>query len=166
MSTLHLMVGLPCSGKTTLARQLESEIGALRLTPDEWHRALYGQDATHPEHDARHAKIEALQWGIAESVLSKGLDVILDFGLWAKVEREDFRQRAASLGAKTKIYFLDVPFEELLTRLEERNKEAPEDVTFIPLRMMDEYLLHFEAPDEAELALNGFAQELDQFRVF
>jgi predicted kinase len=35
MVTLHLMVGLPCSGKTTLARTLEHERSALRLTPDE-----------------------------------------------------------------------------------------------------------------------------------
>ena len=36
VATLHLMVGLPCSGKTTLAKQLEQERSALRLTPDEW----------------------------------------------------------------------------------------------------------------------------------
>ncbi|HST88133.1 MAG TPA: AAA family ATPase, partial [Ktedonobacterales bacterium] len=31
------MVGLPCSGKTTLAKELEREHCALRLTVDEWH---------------------------------------------------------------------------------------------------------------------------------
>jgi predicted kinase len=30
MPTLYLMVGLPCSGKTTLARKLEREKSALR----------------------------------------------------------------------------------------------------------------------------------------
>ena len=33
--TLHLTVGLPGVGKTTLARELEQASGALRLTPDE-----------------------------------------------------------------------------------------------------------------------------------
>ena len=154
MVTLHLMVGLPCSGKTTLAKKLENDLGALRLTPDEWHRFLYGQDATHPDNDERHARIETLQWKIAATALERGLDVILDFGLWAKEERDDFRSRAASLGANTKIYFLDVPFDELLKRLETRNRESPEDVTIIPLTQMREYLPHFQAPDEAELALN------------
>jgi predicted kinase len=56
MTTLHLMVGLPGSGKTTLAKKLEGELGALRLTPDEWHRYLFGQDAAHPDHDERHEK--------------------------------------------------------------------------------------------------------------
>lgn len=154
MTTLHLMVGLPCSGKTTRAKKLEAELGALRLTPDEWHRFLYGQDATHPDHDERHEKIEALQWEVAASALSLGLDVILDFGLWAKAERQDFRQRAAALGAETEIHFLDVPFDTLLERLEARNNQRTEDVTFIPLSMMKQYLPHFEAPDAEEMALN------------
>ncbi|MGZ4496719.1 MAG: AAA family ATPase, partial [Nocardioides sp.] len=42
--TLHLPVGLPGSGKTTLARRLESERHALRLTKDEWVKALFGDD--------------------------------------------------------------------------------------------------------------------------
>jgi len=52
------MVGLPCSGKTTLARKLEIERAALRLTPDEWQVALFGQDADDAEHDGRHTQIE------------------------------------------------------------------------------------------------------------
>lgn len=154
MTTLHLMIGLPCSGKTTLAKELEVELGALRLTPDEWQRFLYGQDTTDPVHNERHGKIEALQWKVAAAALERGVDVILDFGMWAKVERQDFRQRAASLGAETKVHFLDVPFVELLERLEVRNKQASDDVTFIPLSMMRDFLPHFQAPDAEELALN------------
>ncbi|MEO5807979.1 ATP-binding protein [Devosia sp.] len=155
MTTLHLMVGLPCSGKTTLSKSLEIELGALRLTPDEWHRLLFGQDASHPEHDARHDKIELLQWRVAATALARGLDVILDFGLWSKTERDEFRQRAAALGADTKIHFLDVSFKELLERLDQRNKHAAEEVTFIPPAMMDEYLSRFQAPDAQELSLNA-----------
>jgi predicted kinase len=33
--TLFLTVGLPCTGKTTVARRIETERGALRLTKDE-----------------------------------------------------------------------------------------------------------------------------------
>ena len=72
MATLHLMVGLPCSGKTTLAKQLEQERSALRLTPDEWQVALFGQDAEEPEHDARHSLIEAMLWNIASRALELG----------------------------------------------------------------------------------------------
>ncbi|WP_204019260.1 AAA family ATPase, partial [Micromonospora sediminimaris] len=42
--TLFLTVGLPCTGKTTAARRIEVEQKALRLTKDEWVKALYGHE--------------------------------------------------------------------------------------------------------------------------
>jgi predicted kinase len=101
MATLHLMVGLPCSGKTTLAQKLEHELAALRLTLDEWHIRLFGQDAEEPEHDARHSLIEAILWNIASRALELGTNVILDYGFWAREEREDYRLRAKQLGTST-----------------------------------------------------------------
>jgi len=41
-ATLFLTVGLPATGKTTAARRIETERDALRLTKDEWMKALYG----------------------------------------------------------------------------------------------------------------------------
>lgn len=121
MATLHLMVGLPFSGKTTLARKLERERSALRLTPDEWQVRLFGQDAEEPEHDARHSLIEAMLWNIASRALELGTNVILDFGFWAREEREDYRSRAKQLGASSEVHYLDVSEDELLRRLDERN---------------------------------------------
>ncbi|SCE02364.1 hypothetical protein GA0115246_109559, partial [Streptomyces sp. SolWspMP-sol7th] len=42
MTDLFLLVGLPGAGKTTRARRLAEEHGALRLTPDEWMLPLFG----------------------------------------------------------------------------------------------------------------------------
>ncbi|MEP6648323.1 MAG: AAA family ATPase [Lapillicoccus sp.] len=52
MPALHLTVGLPGAGKTTLARHLEREHGALRVTPDEWMVALYDPDTDSRRRDA------------------------------------------------------------------------------------------------------------------
>jgi predicted kinase len=123
MATLHLMVGLPCSGKTTLAVTLEREHSAIRLTLDEWHLRLFGQDAEDPEHNARHSLIESLLWDVASRALALGTNVILDFGFWAREEREDFRSRAKQLGASSEVHFLDVPPDELLRRLAQRNAQ-------------------------------------------
>jgi predicted kinase len=102
MATLHLMAGLPCSGKTTLANKLEHELPALRLALDEWHIVFFGQDAEEPEHDSRHILIEARLWVIARRALELGTNVILDYGLWAREECEDYRLRASNLGRVAK----------------------------------------------------------------
>ena len=101
MATLHLMVGLPCSGKTTLAKKLEHELSALRLTVDEWHIPLFGQDAEASEHDARHSLIETMLWNIASRALELGTNVILDYGLWAREEREDYRREHVGAGRRS-----------------------------------------------------------------
>src|ERR1041384_7664664 len=151
MATLYLMVGLPCSGKTTLARKLEREKSALRLTPDEWHVALFGQDAEEPEHDARHSLIEAMLWNIASRALELGTNVILDFGFWAREEREDFRSRAKQLGASSEVHFLDVPEEELLRRLARRNAQPSLMAFHIPEEMMQPWIAFFQKPTLDEL---------------
>jgi predicted kinase len=151
MATLHLVVGLPCSGKTTLARRLELERSALRLTPDEWQLRLFGQDAAEPEHDARHGRIEALLWDLAGRALALGTNVILDFGFWAREEREDFRARAKQLGAGSEVHFLDVPEEELLRRLAVRNSQLSQETFNIPAEMMKPWIAFFQRPTPDEL---------------
>jgi predicted kinase len=151
MPTLHLMVGLPCSGKTTYARQLAREVNALLLTVDVWHLALFGDDVGHKNHDERHGSIEKIMWDVAKQVLAMGGDVILDFGFWARVERDDFRNRAKELGANCKVHYLDVPYPELYRRLEIRNRIRPEGAFVIPRTEMEKYVTIFQPPTEDEL---------------
>lgn len=152
MATLHLMCGLPCSGKTTLAKRLEHQHAALRLTTDEWHIRLFGQDwLADPEHDTRHTMVETLMWEVAARALELNTNVILDFGLWAKEERDDFRARAAALGANSQIHFLDVSGEELLRRLAIRNAQLPDKTFAIPEEKLREWIKVFQAPTREEL---------------
>jgi len=141
------MVGLPGAGKTTLAKRLENEHSALRLTPDEWIGAL-SLDAFD---ETKRAEVEALQWTIAARALQLGMSVVLDFGFWSRAERDSFRSRATALGARTEVRFLDATRSELRARLAARNA-APPSGTFV----VDEALLQtfegwFEPPHADEL---------------
>ncbi len=153
--TLHLMVGLPCSGKTTRARQLEHTYSALRLTTDEWHTRLFGQDAADQEHDDRHELLESLLWDVASRSLSLGVDVILDFGCWVRCQRDDFRSRAKSLGVDFRIHYTSAPEEVLLARLAERNAQPSYGVFQIPETSLKKWFLLFEPPSEEELEWSG-----------
>ncbi len=60
-------------------------------------------------------------WRLAQEILSLGLSVVLDFGLWARVERDEMRTVARGLGVSVELHYLEVPAEELWRRIEVRN---------------------------------------------
>jgi len=145
--TLHLICGLPGSGKTTLARRLEAELPALRLAADEWMARIVGDGYD----QAKRTAVEAVQWEIAARVIILGVDVILENGFWSRRERDDFRSRAAALGAKTKLHFLDVGRDELSRRLAVRNAALPADTFRVTKDQIDMWSKHFERPSANEL---------------
>lgn len=146
------MVGLPCSGKTTLAHKLEHDLPALRLALDECHIQLFGQDAEEPEHDTRHRQIEAMLWNIASRALGLGMNVILDYGFWAREEREDYRARARRLGAGSEVHFLDISEEELLRRLKQRNSLPSQESFYISEGAIKPWVAFFQKPTPDELS--------------
>ena len=145
------MIGLPCSGKTTRAKELESELSAIRLTPDEWHVSLFGHDIADPEHDKRRYLIEHMLWQVAARALSLGTNIILDFDFWAKEERDDYRARAKKLGAGSEILFMDVEEEELLKRVRRRNENLTNTIHYIPEELLVSWFRIFQKPDAEEL---------------
>lgn len=146
---LILTCGLPGSGKTTLASNLATSRGAVRLTKDEWHWAL---GSTPWDRDLG-ARLERKLWALAEETLTLGLSVVLDFGLWGRSERDELREAARRLGVGVELHFLDVPVDELWRRVEPRNSAPPWDEAPITRAHLDEWQLIFDAPDAAELAL-------------
>ena len=146
---LILTCGLPGAGKTTLAAQLAAERSAVRLTKDEWLWALGSSPWDGPTGE----RIEQELWRLAQEILSLGLSVVLDFGLWAQIERDEMRTVARGLGVGVELHYVEVPTDELWRRIEARNSMPPWDNEPIGRADLDEWLAIFQAPDAAELAL-------------
>jgi predicted kinase len=131
--TLYLTCGLPGSGKTTLAKRLEQELPAFRLTGDEWLHALYpGISTPEAETGPFRSRVERLQWLIALRSLELGCDVVLDWGVWAREERDLCRTGAREVGARVVLCLLDPPIDELWDRLSRRNADRPFGAFGIP----------------------------------
>lgn len=153
MAELHLVCGLVCAGKTTLARQLETSLPAVRLCPDEWIAEVLEDPDDRPEMDRLRARIESLQRELALKLLGLGTHVVLENGFWAREERLEFLQTGKQAGADVVLHFLDVPREVLLERLTLRNTNLPPGTFKMEPAELEHWLDVFEAPDAAEQPL-------------
>jgi predicted kinase len=100
-------------------------------------------------------KVEHELWRLAQEILNLGLSVVLDFGLAARIERDEIRSaaRALGVGVGVELHYVDVPTDELWRGIEARNSKPPWDRYPIRRANLDGWLRVFQAPAAAELAL-------------
>ena len=151
MATLVLLCGLPGSGKTTLAKQLESARSALRLCPDEWIGSILADCADPAELDRLRTPVESIQWEVAKRALVLGINVILENGFWSRAERASYRAQAEALGASVELIYLDVARDELWARLSKRNANLPPGTFIVQEDQLDLWWSWFEPPTGAEI---------------
>ena len=142
---LIIVCGLPGSGKTTRAKELECAPNVVRLSPDEWMEAL----AVDVWDDVVRAKVEALQWQLAQRLLTAGLTVVIEWGTWARSERDVLRAGARALGAAVELHYLTAPLHVLLERIERRGIEHPP----VTHEHLAKWAKLFQAPTADELEL-------------
>jgi predicted kinase len=143
--TLIIVCGLPGSGKTTHARQFQRNLRAIRLCPDDWMNTL----EINLWDSAARERIEKLQWQLAQELLALGQNVVIEWGTWARSERDALRAGARTLGAAVELHFLDAPVEVLFARIRQRNLESPP----ITLEDIVKWSEIFERPSAEEMAL-------------
>ncbi len=146
---LVLICGLPATGKSTLARQLAPGMPAIRLDKDGWVTRL-GADVWD---DGFRVRIEQQLWELTQELLARGQSVILEWGHWARAERDEKRLGARALGVGVELHYLDAPLDELLERADRRTASGEWTAAPMTRAHFEEWATIFEPPDEEELGL-------------
>ena len=160
---VHLICGPTGAGKTTYARQVADEAGAVRFSIDEWMSALFWMDAPDPFLPAwamqRVERSAAMIWRTAADICRRGVPCVLEIGLTSAATRERYAGLAREAGFAVKLHLVDAPVEERWKRVEARNRAPDADqLPFEVTRQMFDFVeTLWERPTAAELAANDGA---------
>ncbi len=127
-ATIHLMVGFMGFGKTTIAKELEKKIPAVRLTHDEFMVKLYGRNMPYDEFHSNYQKVDDVLWAMAEEIVQCGTDVIMDYGFWSHQDREKAYQRAKKLTDNVVFHVVRCDMKTAKERILKRSEENPEEL--------------------------------------
>ena len=141
---LIIIAGLPGTGKSTLAKKLALRFQATIYSPDNWMDALGVNLWDNAVRDA----VERLQWQQAQDILRLGGTAIIEWGTWARSERDILRTGARALGSAAELRFLDAEPAVLYARMSARGRENPP----MTLDQLQAYSAAIERPTAEELA--------------
>ena len=123
MQSIHLIHGFMGFGKTTIAKQLEKELPAIRFTHDELMIKSYGRN---PE-DFSQERFNIIDKIIKEKTIEeikKGNNVILDYGLWEKETRKKYYHWAKEITPDVIFHAVQCDIELAKQRVLERTKKT------------------------------------------
>jgi predicted kinase len=152
--TLHVVSGLPASGKTTYARNLRDRVDGVLFCLDRWLITLFGRyslaEVGQEEHVRRVLACRELIFEAATPLLRRSVDVILDDGFFYREHRMQHVALAAEQGARTTTHVVDTPLDRVRERLARRNADLPKYNFYIDPATLDGFLGMYQRPTADE----------------
>jgi predicted kinase len=144
---LIFFCGKMAAGKSTLASVLAAQKGAVLLVQDEFLGRLYpGEILEIPDFVKYSTRLRAALTPLIQSLLSRGVSVVLDFPGNTKAQRIWFRELFESAGVDHELHFIDVPDELCKAQLKERSRELPAGSAWTTDAEFDAITAYFVAP--------------------
>ena len=153
---IHLIHGLPGTGKTAFARKLAAETGAILLNHDEVRVAVFGSTPPSERFEEYTERINALIWSFAEKFVQRDIAVILDHGFWTRASRDQAKTRAIAMRAEPRFYEMVCAPSVADARVLKRNETLEPGTLFIPPGALDIFRSRFEpmTPDEERVTIH------------
>ena len=155
MAKVIMTCGRICCGKSTYARTLQEKRNAVILSMDEITLAMFPEGAGEM-HDTYVYRAEQYLLALSLQILGRGTDVILDWGLWTRAQRDRLRAFYTGHGIKNEIHYLRISPEEWGKRIRKRNAQQNEEepqAYFVDEGLLRKVESMFEEPSDTEIDL-------------
>lgn len=156
MANFYMMVGLPGSGKTTFAHNIEKE--AVVISSDIIRKELWGSEEKQGDNKI---VFEELEKRVMEN-LAADKSVVYDATNIKAKKRKDFLYRLRKIpNVNTVCMLMSVPYEQCLERNNERGRVVPEEV-------IEKMYMNFEVPQirEGWNQINIIQPKLENYDIF
>ena len=128
--TLHFISGRLASGKTTLARKLVAQEGAVFICEDAWLSKLSDGIESFDDYLRWSRRCRSVIGPLVIEILRAGTSVVFDFAGNSRSERSWVRSLFEAADAEHVLHYLDVSESECLARLKDRNETKPDGLYF------------------------------------
>ena len=151
MGKVIMTCGKICCGKSTYARRLQAERNAVILSIDEITLTMF-PEGSGEMHDIYARRAEEYLLSLSLQILQAGTDVILDWGLWTRAQRDRLRSFWACHGVDNEIHYLRISKAEWDRRIRNRNGQQTEELSsyFVDEGLLRKVETLFEEPAEDE----------------
>ncbi len=147
MNKLYLLCGKPGCGKTTLAKRLNKEYGAIHLSADDFMLKLFGEIADRKLFEEKSNATKNLIYELCKQLLVNN-DVVLDFGFWTKDERNYVKLLFGN--SNVILVYMKLDNKKIFNQIQHRNENLKENEYFMDKPTFDFLSSKFEEPTEDE----------------
>ncbi|ARU60166.1 hypothetical protein CBW65_03155 [Tumebacillus avium] len=151
MSVLTVLVGIPASGKTTVARELTAANQGVWIHADDVKKELFGEQTI--TQDINDAVLAAVKDRLTQA-MEAGRRIVLDAKHRVPKYRRPYLELARKHGYTTEAIFLNVPLEDAVAMNEKRRAEGEPSVSESQIRRY-----------ERLLQIPTYAEEFDRIEV-
>lgn len=139
------------AGKTMKSLEIAQKRNAVLLSEDEWLESIFPHEITSLEDYIRQSrKLKPPMKKLAQSILTAGTDVVMDFPANTIAQREWFRTIFTEINASHNLLYIDLPNEVCLEQISKRNKEQPERAVTDTAEMFEQVTQYFVPPTSEE----------------
>ena len=129
--TLTFFCGKMGAGKTTKSKTVSLEKNAVLLSEDDWLEAHYPNQIKSFEDFIKFSTlIKPFVKSHVQQILNTGTNVVMDFHIKKKKQREWFKQLFNEVECNHELIFLDLSDKQCLSQIAKRRKEQPHRAQF------------------------------------